>query len=548
MPQFRQYPQATTTVSTDAFLIDRIGTGTMYVEAADTGQGSGYIVPDVDPSGATDSTSAILAAIATAAASSVPATILLPPGLITFSDTLAFNYDSCAMAGAGIGQTILQYIGSDTAIDLISVGDGVTQVSNISFPGFTLRSTTEMTAGTAFHPYKVAHGEVGIDIQGQTGYETIGNTLWNGAWFQEIDDIRFAFKGIFARNEGIMVNGGLGASGLKAGLWLLDGGKIGRCAVAVHCGGAFGGLDLGVLDLGVNGQSLVIDRALAAETNREIFLNGTWCDLTTNGANITIDDPGGVLLQTNGSTWIASAATHGVWVKQCGGRVLLNGRIFNNGLVSTGDGVRVDDALAQVQVNGQVHNNSGWGVNANVANNNVLVSPSLIRDNTLGSINPANPSTIPLISQWESVSYLNATVQATFGDQSFYAQIQASNPVINFDANDYYTYDRASNSHEWFVGGNIAQLLVSTGAVLYAGGSAAATFTAGQTIISGTFKGLTTTVGGLPAAGSVGDGARAFVTDASTAYASASLGSAAVGGGANHRPVIVIASAWVYSG
>lgn len=33
MPQFRQYPQANSLVSTDAFLIDRIGVGTMYIEA-----------------------------------------------------------------------------------------------------------------------------------------------------------------------------------------------------------------------------------------------------------------------------------------------------------------------------------------------------------------------------------------------------------------------------------------------------------------------------------------------------------------------------------
>ena len=33
MPQFRQYPQANSLVSTDAFLIDRIGVGTMYIQA-----------------------------------------------------------------------------------------------------------------------------------------------------------------------------------------------------------------------------------------------------------------------------------------------------------------------------------------------------------------------------------------------------------------------------------------------------------------------------------------------------------------------------------
>ena len=35
MPQFRDYPQTTTLQATDAFLLDRIGAGTLYVDYAD---------------------------------------------------------------------------------------------------------------------------------------------------------------------------------------------------------------------------------------------------------------------------------------------------------------------------------------------------------------------------------------------------------------------------------------------------------------------------------------------------------------------------------
>jgi len=36
VPQIRDYPQATSIEATDAFVLDRVGTGTMYVEGLDT--------------------------------------------------------------------------------------------------------------------------------------------------------------------------------------------------------------------------------------------------------------------------------------------------------------------------------------------------------------------------------------------------------------------------------------------------------------------------------------------------------------------------------
>lgn len=42
MPLIRSYPQATTLNPTDAFVIDRIGTGTMYVDSANLGSGAPY--------------------------------------------------------------------------------------------------------------------------------------------------------------------------------------------------------------------------------------------------------------------------------------------------------------------------------------------------------------------------------------------------------------------------------------------------------------------------------------------------------------------------
>ena len=42
MPEFRQYPKAVSLNPTDAFLIERVNIGTMYIEAQDMEFGAGY--------------------------------------------------------------------------------------------------------------------------------------------------------------------------------------------------------------------------------------------------------------------------------------------------------------------------------------------------------------------------------------------------------------------------------------------------------------------------------------------------------------------------
>lgn len=61
MPLFRSYPQATSLEDTDAFPLDRIGTGTMYVEFADMaaqigGGGTSCITYVIDGGGSTITT------------------------------------------------------------------------------------------------------------------------------------------------------------------------------------------------------------------------------------------------------------------------------------------------------------------------------------------------------------------------------------------------------------------------------------------------------------------------------------------------------------
>lgn len=72
------------------------------------------------------------------------------------------------------------------------------------------------------------------------------------------------------------------------------------------------------------------------------------------------------------------------------------------------------------------------------------------------------------------------------------------------------------------------------------------TMAAGMPVVSGFyFKGSVNLFSELPAAGTVGNGAQAYIYDSTLAYTSANLGSAAVGGGFNHTPVRVVNGAWV---
>lgn len=57
---------------------------------------------------------------------------------------------------------------------------------------------------------------------------------------------------------------------------------------------------------------------------------------------------------------------------------------------------------------------------------------------------------------------------------------------------------------------------------------------------------VATTVAALPAAATAGVGARAFVTDASAALGSATVGTAVTGGGSNKSPVWSDGSNWLY--
>lgn len=118
----------------------------------------------------------------------------------------------------------------------------------------------------------------------------------------------------------------------------------------------------------------------------------------------------------------------------------------------------------------------------------------------------------------------NAQVQGTLdltNNSSLYAN--ASTVVWNFDSNDYMSYAKSGNAFEVYIGGS----------KIWSATATEVTFEVPVTT-------LTTVVASLPAAGTIGAGARAFVTDANAT----TFASVVAGGGANGVPVYSDGTDW----
>lgn len=497
--------------------------------------GSGIITPDqFKLPGDPDYTNAITAAEASLTAGQV--LWFLGGKTYTVSAGFASLRQGFSWQGWGFGQSILLYAGASTTIDLLHVGNTLQDTIGVNIKGFSIQSSTKMTAGTALHLENLGRGQVDVQIQGQDAFQTLGNNLFRGIWFDKVDNVEYTVRGAYAQSDVGRVNGTVGA-GAKADLVLHNGGgRIGGGTCGFRCGGGFGGLIIEDVDFSANVTNFIADQTLAAEGNREIFLNDTVSDVTTTGAGIILDDVGGASFHMTGG-WAASAATHGIWIKNWStsfGVVMIKGvDVVNNGVISTGDGIRIDTTCV-VNIDITARLNSGYGINPNVASNNVSWS-GVLYNNTLGQVNLAHPGNTALLGYWSQWQQLNALNLLWVGDGNFAFAIAGGNPEIVGNPNLFQVFDRTNGLHEWNSPshGSGSVLGLYTGPGWYASGN-------GMTLAQ-----LNTAAN---SAATAGDGARAWITDATTAYGSATIGSTAVGTGTHGRPVMSVSGVWVYSG
>jgi hypothetical protein len=341
----------------------------------------------------------ITAIIAAVEAAALPGQPVLMPGTFYFNEPLTSLRQGFCWQGLAPGLPTLIYQGVSTTIDLITVGDGVTAIIRPSFKSFMLQSATKMTAGAGLHLKGWVRGNVDVVLQGQDAAQgSFGNNLWDGLWCDQLDDIQISNDTrIFAQNRGAMANGGaLGATG-----WTWLAGKVGLCAKGIVLGGGTGGTVLGAVNSIENGNNLVIDQSLYSVRNREVFLTTYVSDVTTVGAGIVVNDPGGPFIYFTAG-WCCSAATQGLHVQVCtNGQVMVVAtQFFNNGYnnggapSTQGDGIRVDDATCLVDLGScPMFGNYGWDINPNAAGHKVSWAPSFLDGGGLGTVNPANPPT-----------------------------------------------------------------------------------------------------------------------------------------------------------
>lgn len=371
-----------------------------------------------------------------------------------FKSTIGGARDRLAWLGS---RTRLIYNGASTTINLLRFGNNASEFREMEVSGIEVCSLTPMTAGHAvWAPLAVRSNFRFDNIQGQDFAEANGNNLWNGFWADKVDNIEIHSDNINAQNECVIVNGAI--TGPKADCWL-DIGKISGANVGVHMAGGFGGLYITPDTTMISNQvNLLVDRAITAEGNRELFATGAIFDVAEgddleNDANIIINDNGGLRLNFTGC-WISAGGSHGIWVKQLQGILCISGcRIIQ----MIGDGFRTSVAGSGFTlISGcQITNCGGWGINGLVDGYAVAMGACEIGANTAGDVNPEKINASRTTNG--AATFLGTVEGSRFQlDANSSWRLESGNPRMNGDAGDYYEYTRSTNSHRWLIGGQEA--------------------------------------------------------------------------------------------
>lgn len=343
---------------------------------------------------ATDNTAALQAFFAALQAFPNPVKGVLPSGWLYFTAPLTLSGKQWwTLVGSGIGATTFVYKGASTTVDLLKI----TNCFNFSLSGFAIDSNTVMTAGTALHLDGSGHAALTeIRMAGQSGATHIGPdsnmhyNLWNGFWFDKVDNVTLHNFEAAAQNDSMRVNGSVGA-GYKAGLFLQFG-KIMSSRVGLRVGGGFGGIYVDNTDIIGNWNNIVVDQSIAAEFNREVFIgihvssdsSGSVGTPTAPGPmnpgggaigdNVIINDPQGGFIFIKGWAVATYNGGHGIHVIAWSGVVRIDGCIV---AYTNGDGIRIDTDVPSVIVTPgtNIHDVTGYGINKTTGARAVLGAP-----------------------------------------------------------------------------------------------------------------------------------------------------------------------------
>jgi hypothetical protein len=369
---------------------------------------SAEIYPKAQCDGKTDDTAALQAWLDKIADDRV---LRLPAGTCVFKSTLTTppgTFGNVTIAGSGYYTTTLEYAGSNTTRDLLTIGSGTIGDSRYEYgwtlTGFRITSATQMSGGAGIHLWHLIRSVVDLVIDGQDG----SGRLWNGAWFDECDVVSLPYVAMRAQHDILLVNGSRASEPWwpnYVGEIRLGRGKIGSEALTastasgIHLAGGVGGLSCEAVDVIGNKNNLVIDASISGTGNQSaVFGSGCYFDTSENGGdNILIDDgigPGDVTwmggnkaLEIDGS--IATCAA-----------TCLHIRRWRNGDIHIGsyqiadarnDGITYRDATASLLIGARtsINHNSGYGIRATVSSPAIALTETIFASNTSGAFSPS---------------------------------------------------------------------------------------------------------------------------------------------------------------
>lgn len=325
-------------------------------------------------------------------ASAVPGQHLYAPaGTYNFTSAkLLPLIDNVSISGDGARQTIFQYTGVSTSIDLWTIGDGVTARTGWSLSGFRFDSTTTMTSGAALHLKRMQNGNELFDLDAGV-FTQATRHLWNGIWLDNVNILKYTNFNIQVQNEGLQINGS--ATSDEGSDVFLDNGVITFSSIGYHIGGGQGGVYFSKVLAFDNNVNYRIDNGLVARKNREIFFSDqAVSDGNTNYGihiNDTLTSNSPIVINAHvGSAGLfgSGGAGYNIYVQSWpNGRITVGpGQLYN----ATSDGLRVSDASTIISIDPARHifNNGGYGINATVADNNIYNYAQYMASNTSGNL------------------------------------------------------------------------------------------------------------------------------------------------------------------
>lgn len=414
-----------------------------------------------------------------------------------FKGTLLMN----RMGGAWQGnRTRLIYNGESTTRDLIVFGHynggealaGKPQIRDVKVDGLQILSTTKMTAGWAVRTRSCIESTFNLELQTQRGYEELGHNLWNGLWSEWSSTTVYEGITYVAQNTVIAINGAPGLAGGKSDVWF----KIGKVAggqIGCHIGGGFGGIwFMGDSTFISNRKHVLIDQALTAENNREVMFKGTTFDYTNTNGNGSADTPGDVGIDVADASevfiditdcWIAGAHGAHIIVRavssafiNCSGNRWFLGKPHPTDPTLLGHAIVTDSATSRIFINGgQANAFPGIVFRSRVANHNLNFAdvhtwncPAGVYDNAFVSTTDTTFRPVSGATWTRSGWFDNNVLVGPSVDQDFYLRRSGVDPVVNFDAGDFFQYLKGSNRLELNINGS-KPLAINSGGIAIAG-------------------------------------------------------------------------------